>query len=100
MSGAAMVVERATFVALGGFDENLFLYKEDEDLCLRLRRARRPGDLRAGGGDPPPRVGRSGPATRSSPVASSYLLREALCGPTIACAAFAAVHRSLAYVRL
>ena len=39
VSGAAMLVERAAFVALGGFDEKLFLYKEDEDLCLRLREA-------------------------------------------------------------
>ena len=37
VSGAAMLVERATFVGLGGFDEKLFLYKEDEDLCLRVR---------------------------------------------------------------
>ena len=39
VSGAAMVVERAAFAGLGGFDEKLFLYKEDEDLCLRLREA-------------------------------------------------------------
>ena len=39
VSGAAMLVERAAFLALGGFDEKLFLYKEDEDLCLRLREA-------------------------------------------------------------
>jgi N-acetylglucosaminyl-diphospho-decaprenol L-rhamnosyltransferase len=38
VSGAAMAVERAAFTAVGGFDEQLFLYKEDEDLCLRLRR--------------------------------------------------------------
>ncbi len=39
VSGAVMVVERAAFVAVGGFDEKLFLYKEDEDLCLRFREA-------------------------------------------------------------
>ena len=39
VSGAAMLVERAAFKAVGGFDEQLFLYKEDEDLCLRLRQA-------------------------------------------------------------
>jgi GT2 family glycosyltransferase len=39
VSGAAMVLERAAFTALRGFDEKLFLYKEDEDLCLRLREA-------------------------------------------------------------
>jgi GT2 family glycosyltransferase len=37
VSGAAMMVDRAAFAGLGGFDEQLFLYKEDEDLCLRLR---------------------------------------------------------------
>jgi N-acetylglucosaminyl-diphospho-decaprenol L-rhamnosyltransferase len=37
VSGAAMLVEHAVFRAIGGFDEKLFLYKEDEDLCLRLR---------------------------------------------------------------
>lgn len=39
VSGAAMLVDHAAFDAVGGFDENLFLYKEDEDLCLRLRQA-------------------------------------------------------------
>jgi N-acetylglucosaminyl-diphospho-decaprenol L-rhamnosyltransferase len=39
VSGAAMLVDHAAFRAVGGFDEKLFLYKEDEDLCLRLRAA-------------------------------------------------------------
>ena len=39
VSGAAMMIDRSEFTAVGGFDEQLFLYKEDEDLCLRLREA-------------------------------------------------------------
>jgi N-acetylglucosaminyl-diphospho-decaprenol L-rhamnosyltransferase len=39
VSGAVMLVEHDGFRSIGGFDEAFFLYKEDEDLCLRLRQA-------------------------------------------------------------
>jgi len=37
-SAAAAAFDRATFLAIGGFDERLFAYWEDVDLVLRLRR--------------------------------------------------------------
>lgn len=39
VSGAVLLIDHATFSKFRGFDENLFLYKEDEDLCLRIRQA-------------------------------------------------------------
>ena len=39
VSGAACLVARAAFEAVGGFDPGFFLYKEEEDLFLRIRRA-------------------------------------------------------------
>lgn len=37
--GAALMVRRRDFVAIGGFDERFFLYCEDVDLCWRYRQA-------------------------------------------------------------
>jgi hypothetical protein len=35
VSGAALLIPRATFLELGGFDARYFMYYEDIDLCLR-----------------------------------------------------------------
>jgi GT2 family glycosyltransferase len=37
ISGAAFLIEKQWFDDLGGFDEKFFLYKEEEDLCWRVR---------------------------------------------------------------
>lgn len=37
VSGAVFLIDKKRFEELGGFDENFFLYKEEEDLCWRLR---------------------------------------------------------------
>jgi GT2 family glycosyltransferase len=36
LNGAAIFVRRAHFEAVGGFDERIFLYHEDDDLSIRL----------------------------------------------------------------
>ncbi len=36
--GAAMMMRRDTFEKVGGFDENFFLYYEDQDLCNRIKK--------------------------------------------------------------
>jgi GT2 family glycosyltransferase len=42
VSGAAMLVPRSTFLELGGFDENFFMYYEDIDFCWRANTAEIP----------------------------------------------------------
>jgi len=39
VQGASMMVRRAVFDAIGGFDENYFLYFEETDFCFRAGRA-------------------------------------------------------------
>ena len=47
--GAAILARRAALNAIGGFDEQLFIYSEDPDLCLRLLRRWLRDRLRADG---------------------------------------------------
>jgi GT2 family glycosyltransferase len=37
--GASMIVRREVFESLNGFDEDFFLYSEETDLCLRIRKS-------------------------------------------------------------
>ena len=41
VSGSFMLLPRALFEELGGFDEDYFMYGEDLDLCLRVRQSGR-----------------------------------------------------------
>jgi len=48
VSGAAMLVRRDAFLEVGGFDERIFMYMEDVDLCRRLRSSGWTVDYRPG----------------------------------------------------
>jgi N-acetylglucosaminyl-diphospho-decaprenol L-rhamnosyltransferase len=98
VSGAAMVIERAGFESVGGFDARLFLYKEDEDLCLRVRQA--------GGAvvyEPAVTMRHLGGviADRHQELvaATSYFFAKHHAGRRSR-KAFAAAHKTLAYLRL
>ena len=39
VAGASMMIRRAVIDAIGGFDENYFLYFEETDFCLRAKKA-------------------------------------------------------------
>jgi len=38
LTGAALLCRRSALEEIGGFDEGIFLYYEDDDLCVRLRK--------------------------------------------------------------
>jgi N-acetylglucosaminyl-diphospho-decaprenol L-rhamnosyltransferase len=98
VSGAAMVLDRAAFAGVGGFDERLFLYKEDEDLCLRLREAGRLVIY-----EPAVTVCHHGGVVADShrelTPATTYFFAKHYAHPRVR-KAFGAAHQTLAYFRL
>jgi GT2 family glycosyltransferase len=62
VSGAVMLVRRSAYRLVGGFDPAIFLYFEDDDFCMRLRRGGF-AIVRVAGAVPRHLGGRSVPAT-------------------------------------
>jgi len=38
VGGAYFLIDKKSFIKLGGFDENIFMYLEDVDICIRAKR--------------------------------------------------------------
>lgn len=98
VSGATLLVARQAFTHVQGFDDKLFLYKEDEDLCLRLR---------GNGGrviyDPVVVVRHQGSVVadrRESLARSSAYFFDKHFPNERSRSVFAAAHQALAYIRL
>lgn len=81
--GAAVLVERDLFLAMGGFDERIFLYHEDDDLALRAIARKLPivavraARVRHGGGkSSTPRLSRTFAINRLKKQSERYLRRK------------------------
>lgn len=81
--GAAVLVERELFLAMGGFDERIFLYHEDDDLALRALQRKLPiivaraARVRHGGGkSSTPRLSRTFAINRLKKQSEQYLRRK------------------------
>lgn len=81
--GAAFMMRREAFAALGGFDEAIFLYHEDDDLSLRALARRMPivvvraaRVVHAGGGSSRPSLKRTFRINRAKKHSELYVLAK------------------------
>lgn len=89
--GAAFLAERDLFLAMGGFDERIFLYHEDDDLALRALERRLPiivvrdARVRHGGGkSSTPSLSRTFAVNRLKKRSELYLRRKYGQAPALA----------------